>query len=69
MEDTHNTDIRLNVLAEFSIVWILNRVRNILRFFHVSIQILFLKSDRRIVYYQLMLHIEFNLQFYQLLKT
>ena len=69
MEDTHNTDIRLNVLAEFSIVWILNRARNILRFFHVSIQILFLKSDRRIVYYQLMLHIEFNLQFYQLLKT
>ena len=69
MEDTHNIDIRLNVLAEFSIVWILNRVRNILRFFHVSIQILFLKSDRRIVYYQLMLHIEFNLQFYQLLKT
>ena len=69
MEDTHNTDIRLNVLAEFSIVWILNRVRNFLRFFHVSIQILFLKSDRRIVYYQLMLHIEFNLQFYQLLKT
>ena len=69
MEDTHNTDIKLNVLAEFSIVWIFNRVRNILRFFHVSIQILFLKSDRRIVYYQLMLHIEFNLQFYQLLKT
>ena len=69
MEDTHNTDIKLNVFAEFSIVWIFNRVRNILRFFHVSIQILFLKSDRRIVYYQLMLHIEFNLQFYQLLKT
>ena len=69
MEDTHNTDIKLNVLAEFSIVWIFNRVRNILRFFHVSIQILFLKSDRRIVYYQLMLHKEFNLQFYQLLKT
>ena len=69
MEDTHNTDIKLNVLAEFSIVWIFNRVRNILRFIHVSIQILFLKSDRRIVYYQLMLHIEFNLQFYQLLKT
>ena len=69
MEDTHNTDIKLNVLAEFSIVWIFNRVWNILRFFHVSIQILFLKSDRRIVYYQLMLHIEFNLQFYQLIKT